>query len=474
MDSNAQQIVEINLKDLFFVILKKILLVVLVGVVCSVGFYAYKSVSNYNDANVLDITTRLENETEAQYSERVLNVQRAEDIICSINSVNGQIDNQRQYVTDSLLMQIDAQNEAVTTAQFLVTINDNQTNGVDKALVSSYAQDIKSGEYLGELAESLETTEGYLKELITVSYDVSSATVIDSESSGSTAAVVITVIAPTSSCADSIMDCIVEELDSKCVELNETVVPHTVSLAGIQSFYMVDNNTRDLQYNAINRFEVLQKQIETYDLALDDIASQLGVGDKSHIYEYISFGDDSWVYASTSSAIKFAVVGFAIGAVSIAMWIAFVYVFGKKFSTQAAFFSRFPQVKKIGVIKPSKSKTLWIRFIDRELGDDNGFSDEHNYEIIAANIHNLTTGMEKVLFTGTIDLSRIKELVAKLNVSAESKESVLSNPSSLDSLSGYDGVILVEQRNHSDCRLINEELALIANADTKLIGVIIV
>ena len=475
MDSNAYQTVEINLKDLFLVILKKAGIILVAGLILAGALFAYKYISSSNDANVLDISEKLDGESDIEYSERVQKVGYAEDIIRSIDKLKAQIENQRQYVSDSILMQIDAENEAVTIANLVVTIEDNSTAGIDSALVSSYSQDLGSGDYLIELAKDLGTNPGYLKELIKVDFTASESVVVNSdELFGSAGTIVITVIGPTPDYTDKIMDAVLNEADVLHAELNSTMVPHVVVMTGRQSSYMVDNVTRDMQYDVTKRFETLQKQIDTYDDSLEELASDIGVDNKSNLYAYFAFNDDSWNKSVSSTAIKFAVIGFAVGIFIIAGIIIVDYLFGKKFSSQAKFYSRFPRVEKLGVVKPTNKRSAYIKLMDKKSGDDNSLSDENNYKLMAANIKNLTSGMEKILFIGTAETERIKDLVSKLGVKADVKSSFFEDPTSLESISGYDGIIIVEQRNYSNRKMIAEELRLIDNADTKLIGAIVI
>jgi len=477
MDSNAQQPVEIDFKDLLFVIIKRIGLVFLTGIVFAGALFGYKFITYTKDANVLDTSVKLEDETDVKYAERILNVNRAEDIINSIDALNSQTDMQREYVANSILMQIDSMNEAVTTAQYIIEIKDDSANGMDKALVSSYSVDIKSGDYLAKLSEELGTEQSYLKELIQVEYASSSAVVVSNEGKGSSVGTLtVTVIGPATDYSDKIMDCVVNEIDSTYAGLNSSIVPHTITLVGRQSFYMVDINTRDLQYNAANRFASIQKQIETYDESLDKLVSELGVSSKESLYEYFSSDSvngsgDSY---SWGSAIKFAVIGF-LGGAFIALLIVFVkYIFGKRFETQAKFFGRFSRVYKIGVAKPDGKRSGFSKLIDLKTGDDNELSAENSLKLMAANIKNLTSGMNRILVTGTADTSKIKVLLSELKIDADVKESIFADPTTLAQISEYDGVIIVEQRNYSDCKKVAEELSLIANTSTKLIGAIVI
>ncbi len=475
MDNNEQRPIEINLKDLLFVILRKTGIILFAGIVFAGAIFGYKTFRVSNDVDILDTSIQYDGESDADYQERVLKVNRAQDLIQSNDVLNNQIENQRQYVTNSILMQINTENEAVTTANLVVTIDGNQATGVDMALVSSYAQDISSGVYLSGLAEEMDTNQGYLAELIEVNYKTSSSVVVDSaDASGSAGTIAIEVVGPTTELTNKIMDLILEQVEVKHAELDETMISHIVTLVGRQNSYIVDNDTRDSQYNAANRFESLQKQISTNEEALDTIASELNLSGADSLYEYFSFNDGSESSLSVKTAFKYAAFGF-VAVVAIGIFVVVIkYVFGRKFSTQAKFFGRFIGLSKIGVTKPLGRRSRFEQFIDLKTDDDSTLSEDDNNKLIAANLSNLTLGMEKILVTGTADADKIKDLIKKLGVKADVKESFFADPKVLESVSGYDGVILVEQRNYSDCKLITKEIMLISNTNAKLIGAIVI
>ena len=474
MNQNDKQAL-IDPKDLFFAILKKAGIAILVGIIAAGALFGFVFASNTKDVNILDASTRIDGESDVEYAERVKKINRAGDIVGSIDALNNQLSNLREYASESVLMQINSENEAVTTAQLFVEVNDDSTNGIDKALVSSYSQDLKTGEYLAALAEEIGTKQGYLTELISVEYNSSTSAIVSSEgASGSAGTVTITVIGPDTDYTERIMDCILSEVDVAYINLNESMVPHVISLAGLQSSYKVDSITRDVQFAGANRFETVQKQIGLYDDSLNEIASELGVGNKDNIYAYFSFGDVDAEKSIMGSALKMAIIGFLAGVFVVLCIVALDYILSKKFSTQSKFYGFFPGVNKLGVAKPTSKRSWYARFIDEITGDDNKLSVENNNRLISANVKNLVSGMDKVLFIGTAENSRIKELVKELNVKADVKESFFVDPTSLESVAEYDGVIIVEQRGYSDCRLIEEEIALIANANTTLLGAIVI
>ncbi len=475
MNQNAQQPVEINLMDLLFVIIKKAGIIFLTGIVLAGAVFGYIVFSGAQDANVLDTSVKLEGESDVDYAQRTLNVNRASDLVSSIDALNAQVDNQRKYMTDSLLMQIDAENEAITTAQLVVTTDERQASGTGLTLASAYSQDILSGDYLTDLANELQTNQGYITELITAEYAPEESVMVnESGENGSTGTVSIRVIGPTIEYTDRIMDLIIEEANVAYTEFNENVVPHSMTIVGRQSAYVVDSATRDLQYVAASRFEILQKQITTFDDSLKELAGTLGVAGKSSLYAYFSYDDDSVTKQSLSSVLKFAFVGFAAGVILVVALIIVSYIFGNKFSTQASFFAKFPNLKKIGVVKPVSKRSAFTKAIECKMDDDTTLSDDDNNKLIVANLKNLTNGMNKILFTGTADADKIKSLVEKLGIKADVKKSIFDDPTGLESISEYDGVVIVEQRNHSEFKLVKKEIQLITNTDAKLIGAVVI
>lgn len=474
----------IDIIDLLYLLLKKSLIILLVGMIfaaCLGGYNIFKVLksttvsSSSSITDIFDLSKKLDGETDIHYNDRVRDVNHASDLINSIDVLNYQIENNRKYVSNSIFMKIDSENEAVSSANLIVALDKTQTSGVDLALVSSYRQYILSGEYLETVSEELNVNQGYITELISANYETSSVLVNTNFDSNNVGIVTIAVIGPSIEFTDKILDSIIESVDAKCIELNNNVVSHSISIAARQSSYKVDSTTRDRQINISNRFESLQQQINNYDKSLENVAEKLGV-DKSSVYLYFSLDEiDSTQVSKVSlkSALKYSIIGFAFGVLLVIFVIALNYIFGKKFSTQAKFFSRFSWVEKIGVIKPEKKRNKLLTKIDVVTGDDNDLSIDKSNLLFANYIKNIISGMNNVLITGTADFSKIEGLVKKLGINATVKESIFNNPQVLEDISKYDGIIIVEQRSYSKCNLVAEEIKMIENSNTKLLGAII-
>ena len=161
---------KISIKDLLYVILKKIGIILVVAVLLGGAFFAYKFFKKTQTSDVLDTSVRLSGESEVHYQNRVQNVNRAEDIVFAVSRVNTQIENQRSYITDSVFMQINAENEYESTVQVVVTLNDSDSAGMDSTLISAYNLDVEAGDYLDEYASEIGVKAAYIKELMAFSF----------------------------------------------------------------------------------------------------------------------------------------------------------------------------------------------------------------------------------------------------------------------------------------------------------------
>ena len=66
------------------------------------------------------------------------------------------------------------------------------------------------------------------------------------------------------------------------------------------------------------------------------------------------------------------------------------------------------------------------------------------------------------------------EAVKKLGLKGDFKPDLFSNPDVLKDIPDYDGVVLLEQRKVSLYKNVANEIELIGNAGTKIIGAIII
>ncbi len=483
---NESSEVYIKVRDLIYVLLKNLGIILIAGIVLGGALFGYRFAKKTTTANVLDTTVRISaSETDKEYQTRVGNVERARDIVDAIGELNEQIDNQRHYVSDSVFMKIDPENEYESTTQILITLEDSSTSGLDMALVSAYERDIRGGSFLDEYSEKIGTRPDYVKELIIFTSDAPEYSFISVNNYA--ISMYIRVYGPTYEFTKDVMDLVIAEVQGINAELSKSVAPHKVTVLGTQEVVKYDPQSRDYQVNHTGKLETLQKQIATYYDSLDSVADVLGVK-RNDIINYFEANErvvvdgipsdyaesDVSTMSMIKSSLKYAVLGFLAGAFIVVLFYILKYIFGKKIITQAQFFSVFGGIKKIGVLKPSGNRCKYTEFIEIKAEDDSRMSADNTKKLISANYGNLTRDLGKVLITGTADKKKMDETVKALGLKGDYKPDIFSDPDILTAVPDYDGVVLIEQRGVSTFKNVSNEIELISNGGTKIVGAVII
>lgn len=482
--------VDISIKDLLLALLKKVLIMFIAGTLIGGVLGGRKVIQRVKTNDVLDASKKLsDTETDVQYELRVQNINRARTFVDMIANVNLQIEHQRTYITDSIYMQIDAENVYQTTAQITLSLKDNDLQGLDSALFAAYEREVKAGNYLDDYAVQIGSKPDYVKELISFSSSNPNGTVITLDSSLNTiGSMYISVYGPSREFCDEVVDLIIAEVNRVYVDLNSSFAKHTISVVGVQHIAKIDNGIRDGQIGHTGKIDTLQKQIVSYNESLDKVAADLGVDGKEALLEYFEVHEEvvvDGIPTGTSETnvsrlkmlkpgIKIGIIGFAAGAFIVFIFYFLKYVFGQRFTNQAQFFTRFAGVQKIGVMNPTCKRTKFSRFIDKKSEDDSGLSEEKTNRLIGINYSNLTRDTKKILITGSGSEKEASKAIKQLGIKGDYKPDMFSNPDVLEAVSEYDGVVLIEQRNSSLFRDIEREIDLIANSGVSIIGAIVI
>lgn len=482
----------IKVKDVLYVILKKLWLMIIVGLVAGAGlFYInFSKVETVKSNDVLDITKKLNaSESDVQYQIRVLQIDRARVIVDLIDAATIQIQNYDNSLNNSIYMQIDPNNVYLSTAQISLTVEGNDANGIDIALLAAYEREIKYGDYLDEYANEIGTSPDAIRELIGFSTSAANNTFISiSEDLDRTDSIYLYIYGPTREFVDNTMNIIISKIQGVHDELNASFIPHKLLIVGTQNNTKVDTSIQDGQSARIAQIKNYQEQIASYNYTLDTIANDLSLTDKTVLINYIRTHERVDVvgipseYSETVTNHKAKIVpnlmwlgiGFGAGALLIAIFVAIGYVFGKKILTQAQFFGLFLRIKRIGVMKPLGKRSKFIRFIDVKTEDDTKVSAEKCNGLISANYSNLTKDLNKVLITGTGDEKAMGDAVKALGLKGDFKPDIFNNPEVLKVVPDYDGIVLIEQRKKSLKPVVENEINLLSNGGTKIIGAIII
>ena len=152
MDHGNSPAVELDVKDILLFVLRKAHIVLLIGIAVALfafGFAYYKSEKASSTASIESVVLNTEapmaNESNLEYSNRIQLVNRAHTIMDNIESMNSQCDYLRNYIDNSLLMQLDPMNVSVSEVNFIIETDGEVSDGISDALIDSYANSVRSG-----------------------------------------------------------------------------------------------------------------------------------------------------------------------------------------------------------------------------------------------------------------------------------------------------------------------------------------
>ena len=368
-------------------------------------------------------------------------------------------------------------------------MENNDVNGLDDTLFAVYEREIRTGDYLNDFADELGTKPDYIKELITLSSKTADSTFISLDGDVNRSGYFYFYIyGPSREFVDKTMELVIAECQSVHDELNDTVARHTLTVVGTQQMVKMDSAVREAQIGHTNKIKDLQGQIASYNESIDSLAKELGLSGKAALIDYFDKHDVVVVNGipteyserelskknNIKPSLQYIGIGFAAGALIVAFVVILFYIFGRKVKTQAQFFGKFVSIRKIGVMKPIYKRSKYAAFIDVKAEDDSKQSKENINKLISANYSNLTKDCNKVLITGTGDAKAMDEAVKELGLKGDFKPDIFSNPDVLKTVPDYDGVVLLEQRKVSLYKTVNNEINLISNSGTEIIGAIII
>lgn len=472
MNDEKTQVMEIDIKDILCFILKHIVFLVMVSAIfafAGAAYSFYKQANATPTSSVLDTSVKLPGESDEAYNNRIANVERANDIKANISVLTEQVAIQNDYINNSVYMQIDPLNVAISQAQVVVSCDNSNAGGLE-AIYNAYKEDIATGDYIENVADSLNCSIGAVQELITIDFDSSNLTNTDSLTQ--MGIMTIRVIGTSVENSNLIMDAIIAELELKSTEFKSSIISHEVTVVGIQSSVGYDAIVRQKQLDSVTTLNNIQTQINNLNINLDNTAKILGLADRTSFYDSLSVEKTAVSEFSFKGTVKFAAVGALLGFVFIAGVYALLYVFGRNIVSQEQFFSLF-NTTKIGVCKPVGKRSMAKVLLDLWSEDDKRLTEETLNSLIALNYANLTADKTKVLITGTVDSEAVKASIKKLDLSGDVKLGFYNNPNVLKTAHDYEAIVLVEQRGVSNKKEVKEQIRLLNNSGTSIIGAIL-
>lgn len=255
-----------------------------------------------------------------------------------------QYERQRDYLKDSILMQMDPNHIWTITLYYQLSMK-NGTEGQeegDEALVASYLSKALSEEVYDEMAEALgvDVDSGYFSEIITGSCldGFTSSEDVTVLSGGEDMKIVIRYVDEAG--CEEIARILQEKIDASRQDVTKEAGAHEISLVGIQKEEKSDPRLLDAQKEAVNALGALsdnvinaRSNIEANEEAVfNDLVEYYTARDQSKIsdtQDQVNEGEDTVSDAAIRPRVswKYVALGLFLGIFLIAAWEGFRYFF---------------------------------------------------------------------------------------------------------------------------------------------------
>lgn len=465
---------EIDLKELFFYLLYRwriLLLAAVIGAAVLGSFRLIKSTASSNQAGELiseqeSVLLAEEYETEKMALEQ------------SLEKLQKDLEEQNRYLLEAPYMQINPYEVFYASADLLVEVQGQNAQAAVKNLIEAYKSDVIRGGYLTELAQSMETETGYLKELISVwgdpgvmepSYLLTEFPTIQVHQG----TLSVQVSGSSKIWTERLLQNILKELEERQKDLNKDLAEHTLQELRSSVISGVDTGILDRQ-------QKMRGYVTSICKSRDEITQSLEILESSKQELLKAEAESAGAALNKKELIKYIVLGFLAGGFLLSCCLCAVYLLNDRVLSEKEIVSRFA-VKRLGEFKAQPKPRSFSgidRWIRRLAGDDSITEESVVYEMIQTNIQNYAGERRNLLLTGLASEELINQISERLDSELpdyhfEIGRDVLSNAGARRQLAACEGVVFIEEKGSSRYSLIGQELKLAEELGVEVIGVIV-
>ena len=377
-----------------------------------------------------------------------------------IAQAEAQLESQQEYNDKSLLMEIAPYNKAVTTINVAITdvdegafqqvfrLEDTPIDFIISKIQSQYMVLWDSLDLQNALSYTprIDIEDKYLREIITLT--LADGGCLNLTVSGTT-------VSESHKLANAAYDCLLE-LQSI---ISEGAYPHSFALLGNVTKNIVDENLGSVQMENLNRITSYTNNISNLNKQLDDLVEP-------------ERDNGTSVFTIFLSAVKYAVLGAAIGVLLALVWALVSYVFRSRAETSH-------QLEE-GLAIPFLGSTarptdIWNRLADRIIGERIWPDEAQALLYISSNAQALLPSAGTVVLASTLPLdSAAVQPIAKA-LGGESRTvrfvgSANRSPETAEALKSCCCVVLAERSGISHWDALIELVTLTKSLDSPLGG----
>ncbi len=376
-----------------------------------------------------------------------------------IAKVQEKLEQQQDYVDNSLIMAMDAYN--YYQAHLVVYVSTDyriqpglayQDPDMTPRILAAYRTRLNAPQAKSELAEIAGVEDKYFSELFTVK--------VENEAQQ----ISVTVIHPEQARAEKLLGQLKTIFTGNREEIASTVYAHEIAFLEGNASPVVGGTVAGIQDEALKRLDELQTQLKEAQSALDDITAPAAP-----------------VNTTLSGVVKKAVIFFVLGCVAgvflMAVWAVFVSLISRKVYSAKALISR-TGVKVLGTVAAEKSGNWIDRLLDRLEGRQSE-SPQVRMGLLARDVANRCSDVKVLLVSGCGDPAGEDSFVEALrkampNTGVLHCGSILHSCEAVDALGKADAVLLVEQCGSSNYLGVVEQCQKAEDYKKQLLGCILI
>lgn len=438
----------ISLRTMLFFVMRQWRKLVLAGLILAVllgglqGFRTWRQVTD--EAYLSQLQESYEQSMEDYLEEKEIYDGKVEKL-------RENIARQREYLQDSLLMQMDHRNTAVANAGIYISVVDKDVS-IAATVAVAYRFVLKDSTRIHAIAEKMGMEDKYLWELFSM---------IDGVINGSPI-LMISVRYPTEEGAKQILDLFLSDIQDVKKEVADSTCAHTMRIVRGGVNTMLDEDLRDAQ-------QTEERRLTTYETELENELKPANIP-VAPAAPNVGFGN------VIKSGILFAIIGGVLGVGAVAGWACLAYLLGDQVYSADEIQGRLG-ISGLGKLaqKPGK-KCFMDRWLDRK-EQRAVYADAAAGSIVAANIGNHAENCQPLLISSSADKESVDAVVELLRSELPQTEiiwegSILSSVEAVKKLPLCGAVLLIEHCGVSRYSEIARQAEVIERMNKKLIGVL--
>lgn len=448
----------INFKDLLAIVFRKMKMIIIFMLVFGALLGAIKLVPTLKNS----VSSANKTALDLQYKKDLdkYNVEK-ESIDKQIKKNKEDIKNTEKYMLKSPLFQIDPFAEYVAECQLYITDeNDKIESNLSKQVANYYYKLLNSGEANKAIASdaSITVDKKYLGELYSVSIDKDMIKIKAIGNEGKQPAKIVEIL----------LSYIQENKDM----VTKNFSAHNVSILNQSTSVQVDDDLATAQKKVKTMVKDLNLEMTENNTKLGTLVKPVEVTASTNVVK---------------SVLKYVIVGMFLGAIIGVMTVLAMFFFSNKIANYKVMKNTYgiPYLTTLpGNVLNNKKAGFWTKIISKIEGNYNGnLSQKDHIEMLKVKLLLQKVSIDKpIMITGSVDANILKTICELLTESCKDEKglsfqyanNIVISSDTMMKVSDCSGVLLVEENGKSSLDMVEQEVEMIQNLDTTIIGYVMV